>query len=77
MTGPGLDNALTPPDNVLAKRKATLTTSLGPGPATYVSQVHAVEFELQTGSLDQELPVEMAITQDLAFVGCRTQETGR
>ncbi len=59
-----------------ATRGATLTTTLGPGPATYVSEFHAVEFELQAGSLDEELPVEMAITQGLAFVDCHTEGSG-
>lgn len=54
--------------------EATLTTSLGPGPVTYVSRAHAVEFELQAGSLDEELPVEVTISQGLAFVDCRTEE---
>lgn len=53
------------------------TTSLGPGPATYVSKAHAVEFELQDGSLDEELPLEITITQGLAFVDCRTEGSGR
>ena len=74
----GLDND--PPSHheaPLVTKEATLTTSLGPGPVTYVSEAHAVEFELQARSLDEELPVEMTITRDLAFVDCNAEESGR
>lgn len=54
-----------------------LTTSLGPGPVTYVSKRHAIEFELQAGSLNEELPLEMTISRRLAFVDCRTEGTAR
>lgn len=63
--------------NTLATREAILTTSLGPGPATYLSEAHGVEFELQAGSLDEKLPVEMTITQRLAFVECHAEGLGR
>eukprot|EP00752_Nemacystus_decipiens_P013425 g11888.t1 len=53
----------------------TLTPSLGPAPVTYVSRAHAVEFELEAGSLDEELPFEMTISRRLAFVDCRTAES--
>eukprot|EP00752_Nemacystus_decipiens_P015533 g13859.t2 len=54
-----------------------LTKFMGPGPKIYVSKAHAVELELQAGSLDAELPVEISITQRLAFVECRTEGVGR
>ena len=54
-------------------RRTTLTSSLGPGPATYSSTAHAVEFELQAGSLEEELALEISITQSLAIVDCHTQ----
>lgn len=74
----GLDNVSpSPPVNTLTARDAVLATSLGPGPATYASRAHAVEFELQAGSLDEEMPLEVAITQGLAFVDCGTEESGR
>ncbi|CAM9777830.1 unnamed protein product, partial [Ectocarpus sp. 4 AP-2014] len=37
----------------------------------------AIEFELQAGSLDEELPLEMTITRGLAFVDCRTEGSAR
>lgn len=61
----------------LAVRDTVLTTSFGPGPVTYVSRAHAVEFELQDGSLDEELSLEITIAKRLAFVDCRTEEAGR
>ena len=66
-----------PQETALAAREANLTPSLGPGPATYVSEAHAVEFELQAGSLDERLPVKMTITQGLAFVDCSAEGSGR
>ena len=74
----GLDNdQLSPQETPLAARDVILTPSLGPGPMTYLSEAHAVEFELQAGSLDEELPVKVTITQSLAFVDCRTEGSGR
>lgn len=61
----------------LSKREDVLTTSLGPGPVTYVSEPHAIEFELQAGSLDEELSLGMTITRNLAFVDCRTEGSSR
>ncbi|CBN78661.1 conserved unknown protein [Ectocarpus siliculosus] len=58
-------------------REDVLMTSLGPGPATYVSKRHSIEFELQAGSLDEELALEMTITRSLAFVDCRTEGSAR
>ena len=69
-----------PPQEVPLPRntlKTTLTTTLGRGPVTYLSEAHAVEFELQDGSLDDELPAEITITQGLAFVDCRTDGSDR
>eukprot|EP00903_Cladosiphon_okamuranus_P015149 g14007.t2 len=63
-------DVLTPEEVAPGATESTLATSLGPGPMTYVSSAHAVEFELQDGSLDGELPVEITITQGLAFVDC-------
>ena len=64
-----------PPRGIpLAGRKTILTTSLGPGRATYACEAHSVEFELEVGSLKEELPAEVSITQGLAFVKCRTEE---
>lgn len=74
----GLDNELTPSqETTLTAQDDVLTQRLGPGPATYVSKAHAVEFELQAGSLDEELPIEMTITRRLDFVNCRTEGSGR
>lgn len=74
----GLDDGIPPPqDTASGAREATLTMSLGPGPATYVSDAHAIEFELQAGSLDEELPLQMTISQRLAFVDCRTEGLSR
>ena len=64
-------------ETALAVRDTVLTTSFGPGPATYVSRAHAVEFEVQDGSLEEELPLEITITQRLTFVDCRAEEVGR
>lgn len=73
-----LDSELpSPRESTLAAPDAILTTSLGPGAATYVSRTHAVEFELQSGSLDEEVPLETTITQGLAFVDCGTEGSGR
>eukprot|EP00752_Nemacystus_decipiens_P006258 g5643.t1 len=73
----GLDNeSPSPPKDVVATRDV-LTTSLGPGPATYASRAHAVEFELQAGSLDERIPLGLTITQGLAFVDCGTDEAAR
>lgn len=66
-----------PEETALAARDAVLTTSLGPGPVTYVSNAHAVEFELQDGSLDEELPLQITIAKRLAFVDCHTEGSGR
>lgn len=74
----GHDNeSSSPRANTLAARDAILTTSLGLGPATYVSRAHAVEFELQTGSLEEEVPLEVTITQGLAFVDCGREDSSR
>lgn len=75
----GLDNELPSPGRptAVAARDAVLTTSLGPGAAIYVSRAYAVELELQDGSLDEEMPLEVTITQGLAFVNCGTEESGR
>lgn len=74
----GLDNeSPSPRVNTAAARDPILTTSLGPAPAIYVSRAHAVELELQAGSLDDEIPLEVTITQGLAFVDCGTEESGR
>lgn len=42
-----------------------------------MSKAHAVKFELQDGSLDEELPLEITITQGLAFMECHTEGSGR
>lgn len=74
----GTSNELSPRgETALAVRDTVLTTSFGPGPATYVSRAHAVEFEVQDGSLEEELPLEITITQRLTFVDCRAEEVGR
>ncbi|CAN0359791.1 unnamed protein product [Ectocarpus sp. 6 AP-2014] len=64
----GAEDDLPPP------RKSILTASLGPGPAKYVSIAHAVELELEAGSLEEEVPLEISITQGLAFVECPTEK---
>lgn len=71
----GLDNHLPPfqgPTPI--SQDATLTTSFGPDPSTYVSEAHDVEFELQAGSLDDEVSHEITITRRLAFVDCLTDD---
>lgn len=74
----GVDgNLASPREPTVVSRDAVLTTSLGPGPATYVSKAHAVEFELQAGSLEEELSLEMTITQGLTFVDCSTEGSRR
>lgn len=73
----GLDDNIPSQEMAPNALESTLTASLGPGPVTYVSEAHAIEFELQDGSLDEELPVKMTITQGLAFVDCRTEGTAR
>lgn len=65
------------PNSTLAGRKSTLTTSLGPGSAIHVSEPHAIEFELQEGSLEANVPAEVTITQGLAFVDCETEASSR
>ena len=58
-------------------KELTLAQSLGPGPSVYTSTIHAVELELQAGSLAEEVPLPVKVTPSLQFVECRTEESGR
>lgn len=57
--------------------EGTLAMSLGPGPSTYTSINHAVELELQAGSLAEEVPFPVKVTPSLKFVECPTEGFGR
>ena len=54
-----------------------LAHSLGQGPSVYTSTIHAVELELQAGSLAEEVPLPVKVTPSLQFVECRTEGPGR
>ena len=58
-------------------RAVTLARSLGPDPSTFTSPIHAVELELEAGSLAEEVPFPVKVTQSLEFVECRTEGSGR
>ena len=58
-------------------RAATLARSLGPDPSTFTSPIHAVELELEAGSLAEEVPFPVKVTPSLEFVECRTEGSGR
>lgn len=57
--------------------ETTLADSLGPGPSTYTSISHAVELELQAGSLADEVLLPVKVTPSLKFVECRAGGLGR
>lgn len=58
-------------------KEVTLAQSLGPGRSVYTSTIHAVELELQAGSLVEEVPHPVKVTPSLKFVECRTEGSGR
>eukprot|EP00752_Nemacystus_decipiens_P002890 g2689.t1 len=58
-------------------KEVTLAQSLGPGPSVYTSVIHAVELELQAGSLAEEVPHPVKVTPSLKFVECRIEGSDR
>lgn len=54
-----------------------LAQSLGAGPSVYASTMHAVELELQDGSLPEEVSRPVKVTPCLKFVECPTEESAR